>query len=424
MNKTQIRRFVSKGAVYLLLISFVVIPFSLKAEDVDEEELSKQIQNINLQIGKKRQAIDNLKESEEELQKQVSAYQNEAASLQAQISILDSEISQTESNIEKTKVEIEKIGLEVESINLEITEQENRIEEQKEVLSELLRILYQQSQKDPLEIFLGYDSLSQVYDQEHYMATLESQGKKALDEIESIRRELKWQNTVLAAKKEKQQNLQAELERNKEILNEELSGKDRLLTETNNEEAKYQTLLEQAKAERDAAEAQVSSMESQVNSILEQARQKNLFDGWTPTAGTTGVLNWPVVPTRGISAYFHDEAYRSYFGVDHYAIDIPTPQGTPIHAPADAIVGRTYDAGYGYSFIVLIHNEQLTTVYGHISSFAVSEGQFVTSGSVIGYSGGTPGTRGAGWRTTGAHLHFEVRINGIPNDPLNYLPSF
>ena len=71
---------------------------------------------------------------------------------------------------------------------------------------------------------------------------------------------------------------------------------------------------------------------------------------------------------------------------------------------------------------MLMHNDELATVYGHISAFNVSEGQYIKQGDVIGLSGGTPGTLGAGWMTTGAHLHLEVRVNGRPVDALNYLP--
>lgn len=132
---------------------------------------------------------------------------------------------------------------------------------------------------------------------------------------------------------------------------------------------------------------------------------------------------WPVAPVLGISAYFKDQGYSKRFGLDHNAIDIPTDQLTPVKAPLSGRVLKVHDGGMGYSYLQLGHRDGFSTVYGHIYSSKVSEGDIVRQGQVIALSGGALGTKGAGRLTTGPHLHFEVLMSGNHVDPSIYLPN-
>ncbi len=141
----------------------------------------------------------------------------------------------------------------------------------------------------------------------------------------------------------------------------------------------------------------------------------------TPEIATT--LLWPISPRKGISATFADKDYEARFGFPHHAIDIPTPQGTIIQAPADGTVLKVSMNGLGYSYVVLEHAGNVQTVYGHITAALVHEGDAVTAGQDIAKTGGSPGSPGAGPYTTGPHLHFAVKVKGVLVDPLKYLPK-
>lgn len=132
-------------------------------------------------------------------------------------------------------------------------------------------------------------------------------------------------------------------------------------------------------------------------------------------------FRWPVVGK--ISAGFYSTAYKKFFGVAHKGVDIVVPQGTAVVSAADGVVYLARDGGkYGYSYVLVGHRDGMATLYGHLSSINVSSGQEVAAGSVLGLSGGTPGTYGAGPMTTGAHLHFEVIKGGSHIDPMTVLP--
>lgn len=134
-------------------------------------------------------------------------------------------------------------------------------------------------------------------------------------------------------------------------------------------------------------------------------------------------FEWPFTPKKGISAHFHDAGYQQRFGIPHDAIDIPTPQGTVLTAVADGVVMKVSDKGMGFNSLVLRHANGMTSLYGHVSAFLVQEGDVVRAGEPVAESGGTPGTPGAGHLTTGPHLHLEFMKDGVPVDPLDYLPA-
>jgi murein DD-endopeptidase MepM/ murein hydrolase activator NlpD len=103
------------------------------------------------------------------------------------------------------------------------------------------------------------------------------------------------------------------------------------------------------------------------------------------------------------------------WGTLHPGLDIGVPEGTPIHAAAaGTVIYCGWESGYG-NLVVIDHHNGLATAYGHQSRVAVGCGSNVAQGDVIGYSGCT------GF-CTGPHVHFEVRVNGVPVDPLGYLP--
>jgi murein DD-endopeptidase MepM/ murein hydrolase activator NlpD len=124
---------------------------------------------------------------------------------------------------------------------------------------------------------------------------------------------------------------------------------------------------------------------------------------------------WPVVGT--LTAGFGERLDPfSGEGAFHTGVDISSQYGTAVRATADGVVtGAEEHVGYG-RLVVLDHGFGVTTFYGHLSAFNVTPGQRVNRGDVIGYVG-------VSGRSTGPHVHYEVRINGAPVNPMRYLRS-
>ncbi len=407
--KNRKTKYIFLGIILLL----VFVPAFFILADNSTQDLNKKVDN-------KKQEIENLDDRIKNLEDEIENKKAEKVNLENQLNILDNEISKTETEVERTGKNIEKVNLEIEEIKQEIKEKKAEITKQKILLSGLIREINQSDRVSFFEILFSYNSFSEFLDQAQYLESLEKEGKLILDEINRIKDELEKQQQALEEKKETLTNLKTELDNEKKVLNEEKDGKENLLSETNMQEDKFQDLLEQARLEQETANSEIARLQSEIEKKIKESQ--NTTDNWESLGGA-GELDWPVYPARGISAYFMDPAYYNAFGINHYAIDIPTSQGSAIHAPADGYMIKYRDAGMGYSYIVLYHGEGMTTVYGHVTGCALADGQQFNRGDVIGYSGGAPGTKGAGWLTTGSHLHFEVRINGNPVDPQKYLVS-
>jgi len=125
----------------------------------------------------------------------------------------------------------------------------------------------------------------------------------------------------------------------------------------------------------------------------------------------------PVASNRGMSSGYGMRVHPVLGGMRaHKGIDLPATTGTPIYASADGVVGKAdWFGGYGL-FVELEHGGGMETRYGHMSRIAVAEGQRVRKGDVIGYVGSTG-------RSTGSHLHYEVRIGGEAVNPVPYMQT-
>lgn len=417
MMDTQTKQIAGVAAAAVLLgtacFGLLLVSITHAEEVTTTAPTTVDITDLETQIREQQAKLDEIQEKQKVYESTIAQKKQEILSLNNQIEVLDTQIANTDLEMQKKEIEAKKLDLEIEELETEIGKKEADIKTERARLAEFVRLYYRQQQQTPLETFLLNDTFSAFYNELHAMETLQVKAQKSLVALKDMKEEFE-------GKKDDQEKKKVAAEQAKRQLGIERSNyqgqqdyRAGLLTDTKESQSTYEQLLEESKQEQLNASAEIQRIEAAVRQRLQGTDQLPVFS-------SNGFI-WPV-DSRRITSYFHDPNYifRHYFA--HPAIDIGTPQGTPLRAPASGYVGRAVNAGLGYSYIMLVHGNDLSTVFGHVSQISVSENDFVAQGQVIGYSGGTPGTQGAGRLTTGPHLHFEVRLNGIPVDPLGYLP--
>lgn len=390
----------------ILVVLFMPVGFGQTAE-VDE---------LQQQITANREKLDELQKRIGDYKNLIATKQAEANTLKRQLLVLDDKVAEYQLDIEANELQLATVGLEIDAISQDISDKDASIAKAKDKVAEIIRQLYITDQRSLIEILVLNRSLSVFFDQVNYLSELQGTLQSNINQLQTLKAGLEVKQQDLSNKKIELLDIQAELETNQSLVLATRDTKSALVTQTRQSESRYQDLLAQSVAEQTQADTDIKRLENDLRQKLAQRKNQPIDQFGDAT------LIWPVSPTRGITTYFYDPSYpfRRYF--EHPGIDIRAGQGSPIKAAASGVVGRARDAGMGYSYILLIHADGFSTVYGHVSRIDVSDGDFVTKGQIIGAVGGTPGTRGAGSLTTGPHLHLEVRLNGLPVDPLLYLP--
>ena len=308
-----------------------------------------------------------------------------------------------------------------------------RIENERAQMRQLARAVYQ-SPGSVLVVLAQSQSLSDLFTR---IADLNVAGSRASDLKASLNGDL--QQLQIEERKEQAARDKQLTERDK--LNAELSQLRALQAQQEKSAADLQVKIDQTRYElsrlnrqsTQLAQAVADMLQQQQDAIIAAAMQSVWAQlqlwlqsnnvGQIPTSAghsTKYRFIWPepnaqISQAFGPSTYWFEPPYGSYPHF-HTGIDMVAPFGSPVFAADDgvvALVGAT-STGYGH-YVVIAHAGGFDTLYGHLSTALVSVGQVVTQGTPVGLEGSTG-------NSTGAHLHFELRVNQRPVDPTPYLP--
>jgi murein DD-endopeptidase MepM/ murein hydrolase activator NlpD len=278
-----------------------------------------------------------------------------------------------------------------------------------QILNTRLVDIYESDQTSTIDVFLGASSVQEALDKVQYLNDIGDQDRRIAQQVATAKAQIKVQR---AKTKKLRGTVQSETAVISARTAQTRDVRDQLVGAKNDlSSTKQQKLQDISKltAEQQGEVGEIDALQAASASLTAriQAAQANRQAGSPNATPSSAGLIWPV--NGPVTSPF---GWR--WGRMHQGIDIGVGYGAPIRAAASGtIIYCGWESGYG-NLVVIDHGGNLATAYGHQSSIAVACGQQVNQGDVIGYVGCTG-------HCTGPHLHFEVRINGAPVDPLGYL---
>ena len=379
-----------------------------------DNTLKQEIDTLNNQVKDKQGHVSELDSTISKYNQKIQENEAAVASLTNQVALLENRIQEKSLAVERTKEEINIANLQIQSLENQIDLQLATIQRREDSLAEYIRQLQQADAVSVLDVFLARPSLSQFFSRLEEMKRIEADLTDATRSIKESKNQLEIQKKDVETQRAELENQKKALELEQRALQSDKDAKISLVTMTQSSEVEFQRIVYQLRAEQQSVKDEIASLRDTLGQKLDSVD--------AALARGDILLNWPIPVRKGISAWFHDPSYpfRKFF--EHPGVDIPTDVGTPIRAAAGGYVAwNKVGKQYG-NYVMLIHPGGIATVYGHLSKFKAKPDTYVERGDIIGYSGGRPGDPGAGL-STGPHVHFEVRQNGIPVNPINFLPS-
>jgi murein DD-endopeptidase MepM/ murein hydrolase activator NlpD len=358
------------------------------------------------QLSDKQAQRDSVNKQMDSLRAQIQAARDEEQKVKLTIQSIDLQIAQTEQNINDAQVQLDKIGADLAAAQTKLAETRAKLALDKKQLSQQLVFIYKQGQTSMMNKVLGSTTFNEFWQKLIDLRRLAGSQQDSLTAVMNLEQQVDALVADITAKQAQQKKLLADLKTQADGLQIQLSARQAAVAHLEAVQAENARRLAEAEAAAKELDAQIVA----IKAAMEAARRRG---------GGNGHFVWPesgpITQDFGCTPYpfepYDPNCPSRHF---HTGIDIGASWGTPIGA-ADAGIAYTYYSGYGYgNHIIIVHGNGWVSVYGHMASFAVGNGQGVGRGQIIGYEGSTG-------NSTGPHLHFEIRLNDVPRNPIQYL---
>lgn len=352
-----------------------------------------------------------LSEQQQQVQQQKQEAEQKLEYVQEELSARVVKIQELEDNIQKSQEEIDSMEGELEVLQTKVDETTNqlnevqeRYKENEELLEERLVVLYETGDVTFIDILLRSASLIEFLSNYYTIEQIVQNDTELLQTIEKERKEIENTKNELEEQKANLKMLRAKKEQARIVLQNSKTIQENELSQLTEEEKQLQENIQNYKNE-----------ETRIENLIRLASNNYEYSG----DFTGGVMAWPIAKSGTYITSGYGIREHPIQGVikKHTGIDIGNAGfGAPVIAAADGVVSMaSYYGGYG-NCVMINHGNGISTLYGHGQKILTTVGTTVKKGDLIMEVGSTG-------NSTGPHLHFEVRTNGTPVDPMPYLQS-
>jgi murein DD-endopeptidase MepM/ murein hydrolase activator NlpD len=401
----RVRVLLAAIALPLVLWALLPMPSSGRSKQEELKRLQQRIDRAREKIGRKRG-------TERVLTTQISGYNRRIRRLQDRIATLQTRQERVQIDLDAKRAELERLRTELRSERARLVRLRARLNETRAQLRVRLVEIYKAEPPDIVTVVLNSDGFTDLLERSEFIKRISDQDRRIVTIVRDAKTDSVTSERRLATLEGRQQLVTQIVQRRRDQIagvRMELVGTRVGYVRTKKGKA---AALSSVREDRKSLEQHVDSLEaasSKIAAALSAAQRQ--YAGDLPIRRGSGSMIWPV--NGSITGAFGEQRP----GHIHAGVDIAAGEGTPIHA-ADAgrvvlMQGVGASGGYG-NYTCVQHTATMSTCYAHQSRFGTSVGASVAQGQVIGYVGNTG-------HSFGAHLHFEVRINGAPVNPLGYL---
>ena len=366
-------------------------PYWYQAQD---EDLTNQLSNIQQQITNEANKKSEAEKTIGTVYEQLHAIQRDLDTATAELKQVQAERIQLDKDITKTEAELK--------------EAQARLQSREKVFYKRVRDILSY-----LDVVVGSKDFSDFANRMEMLKRILQSDMDLINTIKTEREEIASKKAKLEEDRAKVLELEKVAQEKQNVINQK--------------KAERQAVLERAMNDRDTAERAYNELMASSASITAMLQQRAAERAAAAAAaasqgggggGATWVQGSGQLAAPVVAPITSDFGWRIHpiYGTRrlHAGTDFGVDEGTPVHAADGGVVVEAgWVSGYGYT-VIIDHGNGMSTLYAHNSEVAVSPGQTVSKGQVVSYSGNTGGS-------TGPHLHFEVRINGEPTDPMGYL---